>query len=300
MNKQNKNCKLSLTFAHKAVFFLNILLLFSILAACSTLPNKSKNVEKEFSFAWLSDTHIVTIDKGAEFGDRTDRLEKVMEKINGRNEIDFIVVSGDLIENVANVEQFEVFDKTMRTNKPVYFIPGNHDIGNTSDMKNIKLWLNRGYGKGNPAKEYYGFTHKGAAFFVLNTFAYQSKEEEVLKRSEEQLQEMDKFFADNSFAKCKIVCGHAPLFILTSDEPDEYFNIKKEYREKIIEIMKKHNARYYLCGHRHGEHKVEESWITLYTQGALSWAIGEGQKIGYSIFTFVPEEGLKKEFFEEK
>ncbi len=27
--------------------------------------------------------------------------------------------------------------------------------------------------------------------------------------------------------------------------------------------------------------------ITVYTQGAMSWAIGKGQQIGYTIFTFV-------------
>lgn len=288
-------------FAYEAAFLSNILLLLIILTACSILPDRSQNSEKEFSFAWLSDTHIVTTDKGAKFGDRTERLEKVMNEINRRKGVDFVIVSGDLIEDVANEKEFEAFDKTMRSDKPVYCFPGNHDIGNTSDMKNIELWLKRGYGKGNPEKEYYGFVHKGAAFFVLNTFAYQSKEGEVLKRSEEQLKEMDKFFTDNSYARCKTVCGHAPLFIMTEDEKDEYFNIQKEYREKIIEIMKKHKAVYYLCGHRHGEHKVEaESGITIYTQGALSWAIGEGQKTGYSIFTFVPGEGLKKEFYEVK
>ncbi len=45
--------------------------------------------------------------------------------------------------------------------------------------------------------------------------------------------------------------------------------------------MQKHQVKYYLCGHRHGNHLVTDpdgTGITVYTQGAMSWAIGKGNK----------------------
>ena len=35
--------------------------------------------------------------------------------------------------------------------------------------------------------------------------------------------------------------------------------------------------------------EVPGTGITVYTQGALSWAIGEGQRVGYSIVTITPD-----------
>lgn len=275
------------------------ILFFASLFSCGGLNLKTNDEPQKFSFAWLSDTHIVTTDKSAQYGDRAARLERAIEEINARKDIDFIVFSGDLIENVGTEKQFDAFDSLVKTGKPVYYIPGNHDIDNDSKMANVDLWLKRGYGKGNPPKEYYGFTHKGAAFFVINTFAYQSKDPQVQRRAAEQMDEMNRFFSVNSSAKCKIVCGHAPLYIKYPDEADEYFNIKKDYREKFLAAMRKNGAGYYLCGHRHGEYVAGgavKGDAVIYTQGAMSWAIGEGQKTGYSIFTFAPGENLKKQF----
>ncbi len=281
----------------KVVMVAGLMLLTSISLGMGV---KGKGVQsKPFSFAWISDTHIMTTLSQESCGDRADRLRTFISDMNKRKDIDFIVHSGDMIENTANAKQYADFKSLMKPSMPWYPVPGNHDVDNAPSQATLKLYLQQGFGRGPENKDYYGVVHKSAAFFVLNTFTYASKDSSLLKESENQLKEMDEFFTQNKNVPHKFVCGHAPLFINSSGEGKDYFNIREDYRKKIIDVMQKHQVKYYLCGHRHGNHLVTDpdgTGITVYTQGAMSWAIGKGQQIGYTIFTLSPD-GLKKDFY---
>ena len=283
----------------KRIVFLLLIAGICCLTGLSLAAKKvSSDSKQPFSFAWVSDTHIVTTDTTLKYGDRVPRLKAALADIARHPEVDFIVHSGDMIDNTADPNQYAVFKQVMTPSLPWYPISGNHDISNNPEMKHIDLYLQQGFGRGEKQLEYYGFVHKSAAFFVLNTFAYNSKDSTELLRADDQLKEMDSFFSKHKDFPYKIVCGHAPIFIKSSNEADEYFNIKKSYRTRIIQLMQKYGIKYYLCGHRHGNHIATDTartGITVYTQTSLAWPIGKGQQAGYSIFS-ISSQGLQKQF----
>jgi predicted MPP superfamily phosphohydrolase len=252
---------------------------------------------ESFTFAFLSDTHIVTTDVAAKNGDRAARFRAALDIVHGRDDVDFILLGGDLVENAGAVDQFDAFDTTMKTTLPVYPIAGNHDIGKTPSLAHLALWNSRGYGRGDSKRDYYGFLHKNAAFYVIDTFVCESTDPAVAAIADDQLREMDAFFALHASWPHRIVCGHAPLFIQSADEANEYFNIPAAYRSRVIDVMKRHGVSVYLSGHRHGDYTTRDpiSGITVMTQGSLAFAIGEGQRLGFSLIV-VNQDGITKEF----
>jgi outer membrane protein assembly factor BamB/predicted phosphodiesterase len=71
-------------------------------------------------FAWLSDTHV-----GSETG--AGDLAAAVGELNARQDLDFVILSGDITEMGSNLEL-----RTARTildslRLPLYIIPGNHD-----------------------------------------------------------------------------------------------------------------------------------------------------------------------------
>src|SRR4051812_34500734 len=74
--------------------------------------------------ALLSDTH--------ETGHTNDvfaqHFDKAIEQVN-KSDVDFVLITGDL-SNGGQPEQLREFrDRTKKFKAPVYYVPGNHDVG---------------------------------------------------------------------------------------------------------------------------------------------------------------------------
>jgi outer membrane protein assembly factor BamB/predicted phosphodiesterase len=79
---------------------------------------------KPFRFAFISDTHIGSPNGGAE-----EDLRRTVQDINQRNDIAFVVLTGDITELGTN-EQIKLAKQILDSlNVPWYIIPGNHDTG---------------------------------------------------------------------------------------------------------------------------------------------------------------------------
>ena len=75
---------------------------------------------QEFKYAWITDTHIGS--PGA-----ANNLESVINDINNRKDIAFVVVTGDISEKGRD-EELETAKSILDSLKaPYYVIPGNHD-----------------------------------------------------------------------------------------------------------------------------------------------------------------------------
>ncbi len=268
--------------------------------ALAGLGNAKSSDSSEFKFGFLSDTHLGTTDTTSTPGAPTLRMKKAVDEMNGRDDLEFVIFGGDAtIEPYP--EQQAAFKETAKFKQPWYPVAGNHDVGNIISMKLVDQWIDLGMGRGEPARDYYGFTHGDAAFYVLDAFPANEKDTTGTAHVEAMLKACDEFFAKHEDAKHKILLAHPPLFIKTLSEPDEYFNIKTPLRMKIADIMKRRDVKTWLSGHRHLTDKVtdEESGITVWSQPSSDYPIGEGQKAGYAIFT-LGDEGLTQEFIELK
>jgi uncharacterized repeat protein (TIGR02543 family) len=266
------------------------------LALCGQL---SYGQNDTLRFAFITDMHFGQTTQSGEQLYPALWLRKALDGVE-RKKPDFIFLGGDLITSSNSAEQYAMFDSVMVTAIPWYPMPGNHDLseGASATLDKITTWISRGYGRGTNTREYYGFVKKNVgAFFVLNTQAYGSTVPSVLARADSQLVEMDNFFTANASVLNKFVCSHVPLFINAANEDSTgYFSIGPTYRKRIIALMNKHNARYYLAGHRHENDVKTDGNITVYTNTALSFQLGSGNQRGYYIYT-VTANSVRRDFY---
>ncbi len=262
-------------------------------------PTRAQGTSDTLRFAFVTDLHFGKTDYNGESLFPALWLQKAIAGIE-RKRAEFIFLGGDLIESSNSSAQYAMFDSAMVTAIPWYPMPGNHDIseGSSATPDKITTWIQRGYGRGTNNREYYGFVKKNiGAFFVLNTQAYTSTGPSVLARADSQLVEMDNFFATNAAVPNKFVCSHVPLFIDSQlEDSTGYFSIGPTYRKRILALMSKHNAQFYLAGHRHVDAVKTDGNITVYANTALSFQLGTGNQRGYYIYT-VTSGSVKRDFY---
>lgn len=83
-------------------------------------PNK--NAHRNFTFAWLTDTHLNS------FAYAEDDLRQSIEDINANPSVAFTILSGDLTEFGDTKEFYSLQDILKNFKKPYLLIPGNHDV----------------------------------------------------------------------------------------------------------------------------------------------------------------------------
>lgn len=259
-------------------------------------PGAARAADDTFRFAYFTDPHIATTDTvcmSAE--DAKRRFSSAVAEVNARTDLAFVLFGGDATEFPKADEQGQ-FVELAKFAKPWYPVPGNHDIGNTFTLRLMNQWLDLGMGRGEAKREYYGFTHGSAAFFALNAFPADPNDAAAVLRVSDMLRECDEFFAANKDAAHKIILAHPPLFIKHAGETDGYFNVPTHLRTRILEVLRRHGVKHWLSGHRHLTDQVtdSETGITVYSNPSTAFAIGEGEKMGYAIFT-VGKNGLQRE-----
>ncbi|MGE5314569.1 MAG: PQQ-binding-like beta-propeller repeat protein, partial [Acidobacteriota bacterium] len=92
-------------------------ILFALLA-CALLANAQN---KNFRFAWLTDTHV-----GSETG--AEDLRRSVRDINRMKDIAFVIHSGDVTEMGSTSELILAKSILDSLRVPYYIVPGNHDV----------------------------------------------------------------------------------------------------------------------------------------------------------------------------
>ena len=106
---------------------------------------------KSFRFAFISDTHI-----GSPNGSAEEDLRRTVADINSMDDIDFVVITGDITELGTN-EELKLAKKILDSLKIKYYIiPGNHDTG-WSESGGLGYTQTFGYDK-------FHFEHNGIHF----------------------------------------------------------------------------------------------------------------------------------------
>ncbi|MDD3594044.1 MAG: metallophosphoesterase [Candidatus Gastranaerophilales bacterium] len=86
---------------------------------------------KELKFIQFSDTHLSSEGKdyrGRKVGAAAEYLREAVKQINKRNDIDFVVFTGDNIDT-ANRTDLKLFLQLVnKLNKPYYVVIGNHEV----------------------------------------------------------------------------------------------------------------------------------------------------------------------------
>lgn len=207
-------------------------------------------------------------------GYREGVFENAVRKINLLGP-EFVMTVGDLIqgytENEAELDrQWDKFDSMVRQlNMPFFYMPGNHDMCNSVELK---VWQQR-YGR-----TYYHFVYKNVLFMCVNTDdppqnlppGPADKAENVYQGqiSHEQVAYFQKALNENRDVRWTCIFQHKPLWTKESQE--------FEVLAKIENLLQDRNYTIF-AGHQHQFDKTvrhNRKYICLATTGGGSGGLG--------------------------
>ncbi|MBV9987177.1 MAG: PQQ-binding-like beta-propeller repeat protein [Chitinophagaceae bacterium] len=184
---------------------------------------------KPFRFAFISDTHVGSPDGRAE-----EDLRRTVNDINQMNDIDFVVITGDITE-LGMDSEIRLAKQILDGLRPKYYIiPGNHDAG----------WSESGgMGFGQVfGSDKFIFEHNGIVFLGCASGPYVRMSDGHIPR--DAVNWMDAELKKIDPSKPVIFLNHYPI----DNALDNWY--------EAIDRLKLHNTLAILCGHGHSNHAL--------------------------------------------
>jgi hypothetical protein len=258
----------------------------------------SPGAPEPFRFAFLTDLHLMH-DGSLRSPQGIAVCLNAVEKLTPRP--DFILVGGDLVHRARDltIPQAEAgldfFLKIWRdhTALPVHWTFGNHDLAGTSNpvvSSADPLW-----GKGlfreklNLPQLYYGFTHRGWRFVVLDDIAPQPDRTYIGEIAGEEIAFASADF-DAHRAMPTIVCTHIPLAsflpiglrLFKNASPGALVpkNLVCDNSGQLTGAFPGHDIRAVLCGHLHHLEELQIAGIPFINSGAVCGSYWKGPMYG--------------------
>ena len=235
--------------------------------AGTTLAQK-KIQDAPWFFIQLTDPQFGMFENNAGFERETILYEKAVAKINMLHP-DFIVITGDFVHDLNSVAQINEFKRiTAKINAeiPVYYTPGNHDIGQTPDKKSIRKF------KKNYGSDKFSFKHKGSLLIGFNTSLIKAR---LAKPEQIQFNWLTQKLKRSHETQHIIMFCHYPFFNKSVDEPSAYSNIDLDLREKYLNLLKNNKVTAVFSGHFHNNKLLNYGQMELVTTSALGKPLGD-------------------------
>ncbi len=179
---------------------------------------------KPFHFAFISDTHIGSPDGKAE-----QDLQRTIDDINKRTDLDFVVITGDITE-LGTDAQLATAKKIFDGLKIKWFIiPGNHDVGwSESGGQNYITTF---------GSDRFSFDHNGARFIACASGPYVRMSDGHIPRD---AMTWIKNILDTTATNMPVIfLNHYPM----DNQMDNWY--------EVIDLLKKRNTILVMCGHGH-------------------------------------------------
>jgi hypothetical protein len=210
------------------------------------------------NFVQISDSHIGFHLAANPHPEAT--LGEAIAKINAMPvEPAFLVHTGD-ISHLSKPEQWDTADQLIKAaNKPVFYIPGEHDV---ADVDNGKAYLAR-YGKGTQGRGWYSFDAAGVHFVALiNVFNFDPgfKSAGLAQLGDEQLEWLEKDLAHRSASTPIVVLAHLPLWTIYAP-----WGWGTADAGRAFAYLKRFGSVTVLNGHIHQIIQKVEGKVTLHT-----------------------------------
>lgn len=192
--------------------FLSLFLLFTVLSVSA----------QNFKYAFISDTHI-----GSNNAD--EDLRRTVADINQKQDIDFVILTGDITEMGTNDELKLAKEILSGLNKPYYIIPGNHDTG-WSESGGVSFIKEFGSDK-------FTFDYNGYRFIACASGPYVRMSDGHIPR--DAVVWLDKILKDTPKDMPIVFINHYPI----DESLDNWY--------EATDRLKKYNIQYIICGHGH-------------------------------------------------
>lgn len=273
-------------FSHQLPFFgLAMLLLFQVVNfSCS----KTAQEDKSWFFVQITDPQLGFYPDSLEKEIR--HYEQAVKRINEINP-DFVVITGDLVHISKDENQLAEYKRItdmIRSDIPVYQIPGNHDVENEPTDADITFYKSR-YGD-----DKFSFVHKDHLFIGINSNLIKSHtpvfEEEQLKWLTNELKKSHSY-------KRTIVFSHHPFFSKDINEPEAYFNVDLASRHQYFELFASSGVQAVFAGHHHQNSHGIFNGIEMVTTSAIGEPLGK-DPVGFRLVKLDDNrEQLKHQYF---
>jgi predicted phosphodiesterase len=179
-----------------------------------TINNNNNDSQNEFSFAVFADSHY-----------NYHELDGAISNLNNKEEIDFVVVNGDMADH-GYLKEFELFHETMKDlDIPYVTTIGNHDYRSNGEKIYTEM-----YGAKN-----YSFEYHNCLFIMWDDVFWESNKYPDFDWLEQQLQMKETY--NHVFVIC-----HIPPF---------GSQFEQESEQKYSTLMSEYNVDLSIHGHMH-------------------------------------------------
>jgi serine/threonine-protein phosphatase CPPED1 len=247
-------------------FFKKQVLVLAMLLLFSSVTNGQKKYDP-FFFIQLTDPQLGMFDNNEGHDKETQLMEKAVKGINQLRP-DFVVITGDFVHNEKSESQVEEFKRIVSKidpEIPVYYTPGNHDVGQNPDKLSLKKY------KENYGKDRFAFIHKGSVFIGINTSIIKARMQAQEEKQYKWL--VNKLKKSNLKNQIVLFC-HYPFYNTQPAEVETYSNISPDYREKYLKLFEKTGVDAVFSGHLHNNNEQKFGNISLITTSALGKPLG--------------------------
>jgi serine/threonine-protein phosphatase CPPED1 len=221
--------------------FTALLILIFILSAAE---GQNKRSFKPFFFIQVTDPQFGMTEADKGFSTETKLYTKAVELIN-KLKPSFVVITGDLVNNrkiPSQITEFKRITGMIDKNIPVWYSPGNHDVGQSPTKASIDSFI-IDYGH-----DRFSFLYRENLFIGLNSSIIKNN---MAGLEEQQAEWLKKKFDENKNAIHKIIFCHYPFFINDPDEAEVYSNIRPATRMLYLELFKEAGVDAIYAGHLH-------------------------------------------------
>ena len=242
-----------------------------------TLGNR--HLKPLFEYAIVSDTHIRPPGESSSPWQTNlitnDRARWITEQINSHKP-DLVIHLGDIVHPVPHLPTYGsasmIANEIMgRIKAPVYYVPGNHDVGDKDNPTVPSYIVNESYQ--NKFIEYYGplyqsFNHHGVHFILINSPILNSG----LSHEAKQREWLEVDLEENKNNRIHVF-SHYPPYIYRPYEPSNYDNLDEPARSWLLGLLEEYNVEAFFAGHvhhygykRHGCTRIHNLFSTCFVR----------------------------------
>ena len=235
--------------------------------------------EPDFTFIQATDPQI-----GWRYnGDNDAKWAETVSKVN-LVEPNFLIVTGDLVDNrgvVAQVDLYKSYAAGLNPGIQLYNLPGNHDIGDTPDATSYALWKSRfGYPPDNN-NPWYSFARGNNLFIVLDSMVLKSPTGFTdPNKAVEEMNWLTTTLIDANTAGYDniMVFMHTSLCLTSIAEADQTFNMPlgtgNGPRKQLLDLFHEYGVKAVFSGHAHYNSYVRDGDLEIITTSSCNSSLG--------------------------
>jgi predicted MPP superfamily phosphohydrolase len=192
-------------------------------------------------------------------------------------EPNFLVVTGDLINNQGSTSQaayYNSYAAGLKPTIPLYNVPGNHDIGDAPSPTSYAFWnANLKSPASSDPNTWYSFTYGNNLFICLDSMVLKNPTNYPGKDTE-QMNWLTTTLAGASGYDNIMVFMHISLCLTSTTEADQTFNMPLTVRNQLLSLFHTYGVKAVFSGHAHYNSYVRDGELEIVTTSSCNCSLG--------------------------